>query len=440
MLKKNIMYKIFSLLPFPFFITVFLLSSFNSENLSAQPTDLTSTQEDALCIFLDRMGHYEEYIIQEISYVNFVRDRKQAHVHILMTGQKTGSGGTEYTITFTGLQEYYAMDDTLVYASKQMDSEEMVRSGILNTLKLGLVRYVSRTPLADQIIISYQEKQNLKRKAPEEVVDKWDYWVFNINESGRWSGEKTRKNLVINSSISADRVTPNWKMNFFIGSNDNKQEIYTSDGWYTNYTQTRNFRSFIVKSLNSHWSVGFHFHPQTSVYQNIKLRLEVAPAIEYNVFPYSESTYRDFTFAYRVDYTDNLYDEETIFFKTHEKLLDESLAARYQIKEKWGSIEISMQGSHYFHDISKNRLNMRCNLNLRLFEGLSLDVTGSMSRIHDQLSIPRENLSDEEILLNRRQQGTDYSYNMSLGFRYTFGSIYSNVVNPRFDVVNIAGR
>lgn len=60
------------------------------------------------------------------------------------------------------------------------------------------------------------------------------------------------------------------------------------------------------------------------------------------------------------------------------------------------------------------------------------DLFGLVSTIHDQLSLPKERATQEEILLRRRELETQYSYFSSIGFRYTFGSIYSNVVNPRF--------
>jgi hypothetical protein len=70
-------------------------------------------------------------------------------------------------------------------------------------------------------------------------------------------------------------------------------------------------------------------------------------------------------------------------------------------------------------------------LNLRLFRGLSLNVNGFYSRIHDQLNLPRGEATDDEILLRRIQLATDYQYFTSFGITYTFGSIYSNIVNPR---------
>ena len=38
----------------------------------------------------------------------------------------------------------------------------------------------------------------------------------------------------------------------------------------------------------------------------------------------------------------------------------------------------------------------------------------------------------EEVLLQRRQLETTYNYFFQVGFSYSFGSIFSNVVNPRF--------
>jgi len=54
------------------------------------------------------------------------------------------------------------------------------------------------------------------------------------------------------------------------------------------------------------------------------------------------------------------------------------------------------------------------------------------STIHDQLGLVKGGVSAEEVLLRRRELETQYSYYASIGFSYTFGSIYNNVVNPRF--------
>jgi hypothetical protein len=90
-----------------------------------------------------------------------------------------------------------------------------------------------------------------------------------------------------------------------------------------------------------------------------------------------------------------------------------------------------IEGSHYFHDFSKNRVEVYSQLRLRVTRGLSLRVTGRAELIHDQLNLPSAGASLEEILLSRKQLETAYLYSVSVGIGYTFGSIFNNVVNTR---------
>ena len=42
--------------------------------------------------------------------------------------------------------------------------------------------------------------------------------------------------------------------------------------------------------------------------------------------------------------------------------------------------------------------------------------------IHDQLSLAKGNLSQEDLLLHRKQLETQYNFHGNIGIRYTFGS------------------
>ena len=70
-------------------------------------------------------------------------------------------------------------------------------------------------------------------------------------------------------------------------------------------------------------------------------------------------------------------------------------------------------------------------LSFRLFRGLNFNVNGNFSRIKDQFFLPAEGLTQEEILLRRRQRETNYRFGLGVGFSYRFGSKFANVVNPR---------
>lgn len=378
-------------------------------------------------VFIDCEYCDMEYIKTEIPFVNYVRERKEAQVHVLITTQRTGAGGIEYTITFMGQREFEGMEDVLKFISKKTDTEDEIRRGLVKTLKMGLIRYVSRTPIAELLNISMEEKLE-----PTAVEDKWNFWVFSLNGRSFLSGEKLANFYSVWGNFSANRVTPELKIKIGISTSLNRDYFLVDDEEIKSYSRSHSFNVMIVKSINEHWSIGGWFQMRSSTYDNIKISFSPAPAIEFNIFPYSQSTRRQLRVLYLIGFPSVKYREETIYDKISERLVKEALAITLELKEKWGSISTTLEGSHYFHDFKKNRLELSTDLSLRIFKGLSLNVYGRYSAIHDQLSLPKAGASLEEILLKRRMLETTYHYWASIGLSYTFGSIYSNVVNPRF--------
>jgi hypothetical protein len=188
----------------------------------------------------------------------------------------------------------------------------------------------------------------------------------------------------------------------------------------------------IVKGLSEHWSVGVFSYIGSSSYSNTKISYSGAPAVEYDIFPYSESVRKQFRFIYRVSPEYTVYNERTIYGKLRESLLKETLHIALSVKQPWGTIETDLSGAHYFHDFSKNHIRFSASFSFHLIKGFSFNVDGRFSRIHDQLSLPQRQATAEEILLRRRELETQYNYDFSIGVEYTFGSIYNNIVNPRF--------
>jgi hypothetical protein len=157
----------------------------------------------------------------------------------------------------------------------------------------------------------------------------------------------------------------------------------------------------------------------------------LAPALEFSVFPYSEFTRRQLTFQYTAGANSYDYEEVTLFGKTAEVRYNQSLAISYEMTQPWGSASASVEAAHYFFDLGKYHLNFSTRCDIRLFRGLSLNLSGGASRINDQLYIASRDYTDEQILLRLRRLQTDYEYNIRIGFSYTFGSIFNTVVNPR---------
>jgi len=387
----------------------------------------TEMMNGAPKVFLDGRRIDRDYIRTEINFVNYVRDRKDADVHVLITTQGTGSGGQEYTMSFMGMNGFEGMNDTLVYSSNRTDTDDEVRRGYAHVLKAGLIPYVAKTPVLNNISFDYKH-----RAAPQVVEDKWDYWVFYVSMSGQLSGQKTYNNSEVNGNVSANRVTPKSKLRLGLSADFNERNFKVGDETISSPSEEQNLSGMWVGSLNDHWSLGGWVGLNSNSFNNTKFRSYIAPALEYNVFPYAESTRRQFRFLYRVGVSFNRYREETIYEKMSETLYSESLRITWAQTEPWGNVSASLEGSHYFHDFSKNSFVVSGNVSFRLFKRFSFNVNGRYSRVKDQLSLPKEGASLEEILLRIRELETDYRYSMSLGISYTFGSIFSNVVNPRF--------
>jgi hypothetical protein len=378
-------------------------------------------------VFLDMPTTYHDYIRTEIAYVNYVRDRALAQVHILLTEEATGGGGTRYTLTFMGNQDFAGINDTLSFCADPSQSEEIVRSTIANLLKRGLMRYVAKTPFADFITISFK-----KQVTTTAARDKWDYWVFSISSQGYVQGEKTWNNMWLWSYLTANRVTPELKMDISVGTNYGENNFDVSGSTITSITRSQYFSGLIVKSIDDHWSYGLSTDLNASSYNNISLLAAVAPAVEYNVFPYSASTRRQLRVLYKVYYERAYYIEETIYGKVQEDLGKQALSVTWVARERWGSVTTSLSGSHFFHDFTKNRLALTCDLSLKLAKGFSFTLSGQAFMLHDLLSPAKGQASYEDILLRRKRIDTQYNYYFSFGLQYSFGSIYSNVVNPRF--------
>jgi hypothetical protein len=267
-------------------------------------------------------------------------------------------------------------------------------------------------------------------------TDKWNSWVFRSSVTGYMEGEKTRKQKYLSGTVTASRITENWKVNLKGGlsQNDSKYIYDDSAGTHTinSINSSTYFNSLIVKSLSDHWSVGGSANLRSSSYRNEQFFASFMPGLEYDVYPYSESTRHQLRLLYTAGYNFVDYMDTTIYDKARESLWSHSLSASYEVVQKWGNINLSVEYSNYLHDWSKNNLSMMLYLDLRIAKGLTVSFVGSGSMVHDQLSLVKGDRTIDEVLLQKKEQATQFEYFTSFGFTYTFGSIYNNVVNPRF--------
>ncbi len=380
-------------------------------------------RKDALNVFMEA----SDYIRKEIPYVNYVRDIKDAGLYIISTSQRTGSGGVEYSYFFIGQNENEGMRDTLVFTSSPDETSEIIRENEVKTLKMGLVRYVARTPLSKYLSIGFSEPLS------ETVTsDKWNSWVFRTSVSGYASGEKSYRTSYLNGSFSANRVTEKLKSSLSLRYSYSADKYEVDDELITSEYNSRSLSGLLVGSLTDHWSVGGTIYAGASKYNNSALSMNIQPGIEYNVFPYSESTRRQLRINYKAGFGYEKYIDTTVYNKIRENLLSHYLTINYEIIQKWGSADLSLGYSNYLHDWSKNNVSLQAFIELRIAKGLSLNFGGGGSIVHDQLGLVKGGATQQEVLLRLRELETQFQYFTSFGLTYTFGSIYNNVVNPRF--------
>ncbi|TSA33849.1 MAG: hypothetical protein D4R64_13380 [Porphyromonadaceae bacterium] len=394
--------------------------SLNSENL----------REKAIRVFMDCSSCDIDFIRREIPYVNYVRDSKEADVHILITRQSTGSGGIEYQIALLGQNAYEGQNEKVVFASSPDETSDLIRQGYTRMIALGLMKYVSKTPLASHLNISYDLKDSVESDK-KIVEDQWKSWVYNMELQGEFFLQETYSYIQLESAISASKITPEWKI-YLSGDYRKSQSTYIlEDTTILSNRHGASINNLTVKSIGNHWSIGERAHISTDSYSNNRLSWSFYPAIEYDYFDYAESNRKQLVFQYRIGYGYNYYRDTTLYNKIEEGLFQHQLSVALQIRQPWGSIYSSVQGSNYLHDWSKNSLSVGAGLYFRILKGLSLSVQGNAALVHDQLSLPKSGATPEEILLRQRQIASQYQLSLEFGLSYTFGSIYNNIVNPR---------
>ena len=386
----------------------------------------------ALRVFLDCGFCDDEYLRTEIGFVNNVRDRLDAQVHVLVTRQDTGGGGNVLTFDFVGLEEFEGIDDQLTYFSSQNATDDDERRGIAQTLRLGLVRYAAATALGQELDIAHAGAGEGASINAQPEDDPWNFWVFRAQLELDVEAEEQETSKSFGGSLSANRTTEQWKTNIGFNVEYDEDSFELSSGTTTSVSRDHAVTVRVIKSLGEHWGVGAGGSVLTTTFRNQDLTTRFAPALEYNFFPYSESTRRQFTIRYAAGFDAFDYAEPTIFGKTAETRVDHSFVTSLDLNEPWGESDVTVEFAQFLDDPGQYRIVVFGDLEIRLFRGFFLSLRGDSSLVRDQIFLEAGGVSDEEILLRRRQLATDYEYSFRVGFTYSFGSIYNNVVNSRF--------
>jgi hypothetical protein len=394
----------------------------------------------ALTVYLEcaARGCESSHYRTEINYVNWVQEVQDAQVHIIMTSSSTGSGDV-FMLDFIGREDLEGNDDQLTYSHSDTDSDFQRSQGLTGVLSVGLARYAVLAGQTGPFTVNTAEGQRDRRLdlppgLQGEVEDPWDYWVFRLGGDVRFEDEDLKDEKRYSANFSANRTTEMWKVSITgRGSYTDVNGQYSSGTPYSDIRKEGSADARVFYSLAERWSVGVDGGASTSTRNNQDLGAQIGAGVEYSFFPYRDWTRRRMTLQARVyaHYFD--YEEETQFNKMSETLPEGSLAWAIGFRQPWGTANLNANADAYLNDpMNLYRLSFGGRLSIRIARGLEWNIGGDISRIRDQIYIPLEDLSDEDILLGRRQLPTDSRLSINTGFSFTFGSIYNNVVNNRF--------
>jgi len=294
------------------------------------------------------------------------------------------------------------------------------------------VRYAARLPTRNRLAVSYAADSGGGRGL-QQPKDPWHNWVFVLSANGNFSGEASAMSSYINGQVSASRVTEDWKLRVAVSGNRD-HGTYKLDDTTTIVSHSSSYfaTGLVARSMGEHWTSGVQSSARSSTVDNEDLILQVGPAVEYDFFKYSESTRRLLTLQYGISVVRARYGDTTVYDKLGESLMTQRLTLALSAQQPRGSENVGVTGTTYLHDLSKNRAEIFGGASVRLVKGLSVNFFGNYSRVRDQLSLAKGNVSEEELLLRLRQLKTNYRYFIFTRLSYTFGSIFNNIVNPRF--------
>jgi hypothetical protein len=383
-------------------------------------------------VFLDCQTRcYWDHIRSELSYLDFMRDRQSADVYLLLTSLRTGSGGREWTLNLKGEGRFGSRADTLVFYSDVDATDGQIQNLQVEKIQMVLLPLILKTSLAERVQVQIR-KDAAGSGTPGTEPDPWDYWVFSIGGDLNLSGEESFTSFNARSRLNANRMTDDNKFDFSVSYDYSRNRYSLEDENFISKTRRLISWALFAHSISDHWSIGGFASIYNSTVANIDFSATLRPAIEYNAFPYSESTERQFTFLYNIGpgFTD--YTDTTIFDVEQEWLIRQDMEVNFRQIKEWGTLDMNVEFANYLHDWSLLSLSFNPEIEWNIFRGFNLNLGWEISMVRNQLNIRKGEASDQEVLLELTELGTNYEYRGYVGVSYRFGSLTSNVVNTRF--------
>lgn len=399
---------------------------------------------------------FGDYLRQELSYFDFVRDRHQADWTLFIVRQTAANGGMRTTLSVlprpappsppepeAAARAMHAARDepltppprlgppvTRAVSSPAGATDDEQRRQVLDAALWALYSTLFSTEHASAFRVSLPGRGG---DTLSHLDDPWDYWVIVPELAGMAEASNRSQFAQIDAVLTLRRITQLDKLTLVGAYGRQLTRFILEDG-----TDARgdvpmwDLSAVYARSVREHWAIGSTFTGEGDAFENLKAHVHFAPVVEYNVFPYAQNATAQLRVAYQAGVWTNWYEEPNVLGKTRELRPYHALTLIADINQQWGSIQLGSQLNSFFDQPDQLRLSGVAEVSLQLFEGFALNVSGTVAWIRDQISLRAREVSDVELLLGTSQLPATYDLATEIGFSYTFGSVHNTIVNPRF--------
>lgn len=233
-----------------------------AQNPAANETKLSDVRSALLRVFIDGGGvgggGGGDYVRTEIPFVEYVRDRTDADVHMISTSLSSGAG-SETQIEFIGQGAFKDIHYTLKFFVDRLATRDERREALVRVLKKGLMPFVARTEVEEQVSISFKESA---AKPAVPAKDPWNHWMFGVNVNGSFNGEQYQGSSSFDGGFSLNRVTEDLKINASWQGSVYNSRFTIEDEEIRTSSRSWQFGALVVKSLDDHWSAGGRSRPR----------------------------------------------------------------------------------------------------------------------------------------------------------------------------------
>ena len=212
----------------------------------------------------------ENYIKQETSFLEYVRDQDLADVEIFIRDERNPTGSRSFEIKIDGNNEYEGISNTTDAVGYANDTSSSLREKLLNKLKLALVPFLEKA----NYNLTIDVDSNFKDLTVYD--DKWKNWVFELSGSYNNDKEESRQTNRYEVQFEIDKLTEDWRIGAEITRRETNRKFVSNDNEYLSNRKTTSFNGRVIRSISDHFSAGAFFGIFQNTYENINLNRYVA--------------------------------------------------------------------------------------------------------------------------------------------------------------------